>query len=113
MIEIVIGLLCLLFYIPPSVIIFRNIRFVQPLKAIYSFSAVPVFIIFMFLNIYFTMKWFPQLFDNILASDSPSRSTAMQAALVSCPLAALVSFLYYRFFSIINQTIQKRNLNQQ
>ncbi len=101
--EIFIGALCFIFYVPPTVIIFRNINFIGPIRAFYSLTVVPIFIIFMFINIYFSMQWFPQLFETVAASNGASRGDAMLAAIISCPLAVLVSFLYFKFFTVLNQ----------
>lgn len=98
------------FYVPPSIIIYKNIEFEEPIAFVFSFSVVPLFIYFMFKNIIFSLDYLPGL-TNVIFEDSlggSSKGKAIVAFLVSCPLPVAITFLYYTLAHLLNKRLVER-----
>ena len=98
------------FYIPPSIIIYKNIKFEEPIASLFSFSVAPLFIYLMFQNIIFSLDHFPNLVNIIVENGQggSSKGNAMVAFIVSCPLPVGITFLYYKSAHLLNKKLVER-----
>lgn len=104
----IVGILLFIFYVPPTWIIFRNTRFITPLRIIFSISIVPLFFILMVKNYWFVSDHIPDLVDQFNAvpdSMKSGRSATILAALLTCPLPVLGGYCWFKLLSFVNSKV--------
>ncbi len=96
-------------YIPPTVIVYKNLQFKEPFKSLFSFTVVPFFIFLMFKNIVFTLDYMPKVIDYLMHEQEVGRGAfkgnAFIGLLASCPLPVFATFVYYKTFSLVNKKV--------
>jgi hypothetical protein len=109
--AIIIGSLLLLFFVPPTWIAFRNTKFRMPIRVLFSFTVVPLFMVLMAINYFYVADHFPSLVDlfNSLPDGRKSgKSASMLAFLLTCPIAVLGCYLWYKLLEFINRKIEMK-----
>jgi hypothetical protein len=106
--AIIIGSLLLLFFVPPTWIAFKNTKFRTSLRFLFSFTVVPLFMVLMTINYFYIADHFPSLvdlFNSIPEGRKSGKSASMLAFLLTCPVAVLGCYLWYKLLEIINRKI--------
>jgi hypothetical protein len=107
--AIIIGSLLLLFFLPPTWIAFRNTKFRMLLRILFSFTVVPLFMVLMTMNYFYVADHFPSLvdlFNSIPEGRKSDKSAAVLAFLLTCPIAVLGCYLWYKLLEFINRKIE-------
>lgn len=107
--AIIIGSLLLLFFVPPTWIAFRNTKFRMPLRVLFSFTIVPLFMVLMTMNYFYVADHFSSLvdlFNSIPEGSKSGKSASMLAFLLTCPLAVLGCYLWYKLLELLNRKIE-------
>lgn len=105
---IIVGILLFIFYVPPTWIIFRNTRFITPLRIIFSISIVPLFFVLMIKNYWVVSDHFPKLvdqFNSVPDAAKSGRPATILAFLLTCPLPVLGCYFWYKLISLINSKV--------
>ncbi len=108
------GILLFIFYVPPTWIIFRNTKFIIPLRIIFSISIVPLFFVLMIKNYWFVADHFPGLvdqFNSVPEAKKSGRPASILAFLLTCPLPVLGCYCWFKLLSFLNSKASN-NKNQ-
>lgn len=109
----IIGLLLFLFFVPTTWIAYRNAKFWMPLRILFSFTVVPLFMALMTINYFFVADHFPwlvNLFDSIPGKSG--KPASMLAFLITCPLAVLGCYVWYKSLEFVNSKISRNAAGQ-
>ncbi|HBA66356.1 MAG TPA: hypothetical protein DCZ48_09340 [Methylococcaceae bacterium] len=101
----------LVLYLPTVLILWRNVRFSQPWKAIYSISAFPIFVVGMILNIWLADIYTPlfsTLFDEAREKGQVENIVSF---VLSVPIAVLTIAVWYQLLGALDYvtTIKKQD----
>jgi len=108
-IAILMGIFFLLFYVAPSWIAFRNTKFRMSLRVLFSFTAAPLFLVLMTINYFYIADHFPSLvdlFNSIHNGRKSGKPESVLAFFITCPLAVLGCYIWYKFLEFINKKIK-------
>ena len=100
--------LLFIIFIPITWIAYRNAPFKTALRVTFSFSIVPLAIFLMFENYSFFADHLPTLFGTfttISKAGGSIKGVSVLAALITCPLAVLGCYLWYKLHYFIDRKI--------
>ena len=101
----IIGILLFIFYIPPSLIVYRNTAFKLPLRVVFSATIVPLFFLLMLKNYFFVADHMPkvaQAYDSLSSSTKPGKPATMLAFLLTCPFPVFGCYCWYKLLTFCN-----------
>ena len=81
------------------------------LRVLFSFTVAPLFMALMTMNYFYVADHFPSLvdfFNSIPEGKKSGKSAAMLAFLLTCPIAVLGCYLWYKLLESINRKIEGR-----
>ncbi len=95
----------LIIYAPPTIIAYRNTKFRLPLRILFSFSVVPLFIALMAVNYWLVVRYAPALLDfwqSIPGSRLGTKPASIIAVLITCPVSVVGCYVWFQFLKFID-----------
>lgn len=95
----------LIIYAPPTVIAYRNTKFRLPVRVLFSFSVVPLFIALMAVNYWLVVKYAPALLDlwqSIPENKQTTKPASIFAILITCPVSVAGCYVWFQFLKFID-----------
>ncbi len=106
---IIIASIVYLVYVPVTVIMLRNVPFRPVLKYSFCVLFVPVFGILMVFNIAWSQEHLAWLSNWARQHEGGGRGAAMAVFIVTAPLAAIGSFVWYVLFAALDRFLAARD----
>ena len=95
----------LIIYAAPTVIAYRNTKFGLPLRFLFSFSVVPLFIALMAVNYWLVATYAPALLDiwqSIPENRQASKPALIIAVLITCPVSVAGCYVWFQLLKFID-----------
>ena len=81
-------------YLTVTSIVWRNVKLLQPWKAIFCLTIFPVFAIALVVNVWLSNRYLPWLIEEISRAQS-GKGEALLGFLATTPLAWLIGYLWF------------------
>jgi hypothetical protein len=95
----------LIIYTPPTVIAYRNTKFRLPVRVLFSFSVVPLFMALMAVNYWLVAKYAPALLDlwqSIPENRQARKPASIIAVLITCPVSVAGCYVWFQVLKFID-----------